>query len=193
VLPLPLLAPFLPKGERAQLAGPLLPRQQGRPVSWQQLLVLGLVPPLVALPTYYYVQRQAERDESRPLVSLDLVAWPDTPVPADTKFARLQAVFQAGYQYVLQEISYSQVRKTDRYVPLTGLDWQPGQPVRFFLDTITNTYFDEANHHSIVLDQATPFSATFSGQLHPSTLPVVVQRAFAQHWVTAVQRASSTG
>jgi sorbitol-specific phosphotransferase system component IIBC len=87
VLPLLLLAPFLPRGERAQLAGPLLPPQPARPVSWKQLLVLGLVPPLVALPAYYYVQRQAERDENRPVASLDLVARPDAPLPADTKFA----------------------------------------------------------------------------------------------------------
>ena len=187
VLPLLLVAPFLPKGARAQLAGPLLPRQPARPLSWPQLLLLGLVPPLVALPTYYYVQRQAERDESRPVVALDLVARPNTPVPADAKFARLQAVFQADYQYVLQETSYSQVRKTDRYVPLTGPDWQPSQPVRFFLDTSTDAYFDEANQRSIVFDQAAPFPATFSGQLHPNALPVVVQRAFAQHRVTAAE------
>jgi len=187
VLPLLLLAPFLPKGERAQLAGPLLPRPPARPISWPQLLLLGLVPPLVALPTYYYLQRQAERDESRPVVALDLVARPDTPVPADTKYARLQAVLQADYQYVLQETSYSQVRKTDRYVPLTGPDWQPGQPVRFFLDTSTDAYFDEANQRSIVFDQATPFSVTFSGQLHPNALPTVVRRAFGQYRVTAAE------
>lgn len=187
VLPLLLLAPLLPKGERAQLAGPLLPRPPARPVSWQLLLVFGLVPPLVALPTYYYVQHQAERDESRPVVLLDLVAHPEASVPADTKFARLQAVFQADYQYVLQETSYSQVRKTDRYVPLTGPDWQPGQPVRFFLDTSTDAYFDEANQRSIVFDQATPFPVTFSGQLHPNALPSVVRRAFAQHRVTTAE------
>jgi hypothetical protein len=186
-LPLLLLAPFLPKGKRGQLAGPLLPQQPARPISWQQLLVFGLVPPLVALPTYYYVQRQAERDENRPVVSLDLVARPDTPMPADTKFARLQAVFQADYQYVLRETNYSQVRKTDRYVPLTGPDWQPGQPVRFFLDTSTDAYFDEANRRSIVFDQATPFPAIFSGQLHPNALPTVVQREFARHRVTAAE------
>ena len=187
VLPLLLLAPFLPKSERAQLAGPLLPRSSARPISWQLLLVFGLVPPLVALPTYYYVQRQAERDERRPVVSFDLVARPNPPVPTDTKFARLQAVFQADYQYVLQETSYGQVRKTDRYVPLTGPDWQPGQPVRFFLDTSTDAYVDEANQRSIVFDQATPFPATFSGQLHSDALPLVVRRAFAQHRVTAAE------
>jgi len=187
VLPLLLLAPFLPKGERAQLGGPLLPRQPARPISWQQLLMLGLAPPLVALPTYYYVQRQAERDESRPVVSLNLMARPAPPVLADTKFAQLQAVFQANYQYVLQETSYGQVRKTDRYVPLTGPDWQPGQPVRFFLDTSTDAYFDEANQRSIVFDQATAFPATFRGQLHPNSLPVVVRRAFAKHRITAAE------
>ena len=187
VLPLLLLAPLLPKGERAQLAGPLLPSSSAKPISWQMLLVFALVPPLVALPTYYYVQRQAERDESRPVVPLDLMAHPNTPVPADTKFARLKAVFQTDYQYVLQGTSYSQVRKTDRYVPLTGPDWLPGQPVRFFLDTSTDAYFDEANRRSIAFDQATPFSVAFSGQLHPNALPVVVQRAFAQHRVTAAE------
>jgi len=187
VLPLLLLAPWLPKGERARLAGPLLPPQAARPIGWQQLLVFGLVPPLLALPTYYYVQRQAERDESRSVVPLNLLAHPEAAVPADTKFARLQAVFQADYQYVLQETSYSQVRKTDRYVPLTGPDWQPGQPVRFFLDTSTDAYFDEASRRSIVFDQATPFAVTFSGQLHPNTLPLVVQRAFAQQRVMAAE------
>ncbi|MGI4865181.1 MAG: hypothetical protein ACRYFZ_14765 [Janthinobacterium lividum] len=53
VLSLLLLAPSLPKVERAQLAGPLLPQQAARPISWKQLLVFGLEPPLVALPTYY--------------------------------------------------------------------------------------------------------------------------------------------
>lgn len=187
LVPLLLVAPFLPKGERAQLAGPLLPPQPARPISWKQLLVIGLVPPLLALPIYYYVQRQAERDESLPVVALDLLARPDTPVPTDTKFARVQAVFQANYQYVLQETSYSQVRKTDRYVPLTGADWQPGQPVRFFLDTSTDAYFDEATQRSVVFDQAAPFPATFSGQLQPNALPVVVQRAFAQQRVTAAE------
>jgi hypothetical protein len=187
VLPLLLLAPFLPKGERAQLAGPLLPQQSAQPISWKQLLVLGLAPPLVALPTYYYVQRQAEHDENRPVVSIDLVARPDTPVVATTKFVRLQAVLQTDYQYVLRETSYSQVRKTDRYIPLTGPSWQPGQPVHFFLDTSTDAYFDEANQRSILFDQATPFPATFSGQLHPNALPLVVQRAFAQHRVTAAE------
>ncbi|RZK54788.1 MAG: hypothetical protein EOO59_11130 [Hymenobacter sp.] len=187
VLPLLLVAPFLPKGERARLAGPLLPQRAARPISWKQLLVFGLVPPLVALPAYYYVQRQAERDESRPVVSLDLVASPAALVPADTKFVRLQAVFQADYQYVLRETSYSQVRKTDRYVPLTGPDWQPGQPVRFFLDTSTDAYFDEANQRTIVFDQTTAFPAVFTGQLHTSALPVVVQREFTRHQVTAAE------
>lgn len=185
--PLLLVAPFLPKGQRAQLAGPLLPPPAAKPISWQQLFVMGLVPPLLALPTYYYVQRQAERDESRPVVPLDLVARPDAPVPADAKYARLQAVFQADYQYLLQETSYSQVRKTDRYVPLTGPDWQPGQPVRFFLDTSTDAYFDEANQRTLSFDEATPFPATFSGQLHPGALPTVVQREFARHRVTAAE------
>jgi hypothetical protein len=96
-------------------------------------------------------------------------------------------VFQSDYQYVLRETSYSQVRKTDRYVPLTGPDWQPGQPVRFFLDTSTDVYFDEANQRSILFDQATPFPATFSGQLHPNALPTVVRRAFAQHRLTVAE------
>lgn len=187
VLPLLLLAPFLPKGERAQLAGPLLPRSSAKPVSWQLLLVLGLVPPLVALPTYYYVEHQAERDENRPVVPLSLLAHPDTPIPADTRFVRLQAVFQADYQYVLQETSYSQVRKTDRYVPLTGPDWRPGQPVRFFLDTSTDAYIDEASQRSIAFDHATPFPVTFSGQLHPNALPLVVRRAFARQRVAAAE------
>jgi hypothetical protein len=96
-------------------------------------------------------------------------------------------VFQSDYQYVLRETSDSQVRKTDRYVPLTGPDWQPGQPGRFFLDTSTDVYFDEANQRSILFDQATPFPATFSGQLHPNALPTVVRRAFAQHRLTVAE------
>lgn len=72
LVPLLLVAPFLPKGERAQLAGPLLPQQAARPITWKQILVFALVPPLIALPTYYYVQGQAERDESRPVVASTL-------------------------------------------------------------------------------------------------------------------------
>lgn len=64
---------------------------------------------------------------------------------------------------MLSETSYSQVRKTDRCVSLTGPDWQPGQPVRFFLDTSTDAYFDEANQRSIVFDQTTAFPAVFMG------------------------------
>lgn len=187
LLPLLLVAPFLPRGQRAQLAGPLLPPQPATPITWPKLLLLAAAPPLLALPTYYYLQGQAERDESRPVVPLDLVAQPNAPVPPATKYARLQAVLQPDYQYVLQETSYSQVRKTDRYLPLTGPDWQPGQPVRFFLDTSTDVYFDEANRRSIAFDNATPFPATFSGQLHAGTLPTVVQREFARHRVVAAE------
>ncbi|MGI4873890.1 MAG: hypothetical protein ACRYFX_22245 [Janthinobacterium lividum] len=187
LLPLLLVAPFLPKGQRAQLAGPLLPPQPAAPITWPKLLLLAAGPPLLALPTYYYVQHQAERDERRPVVPLNLVAQPNAPVLPGTKYARLQAVLQTDYQYVLQETSYSQVRKTDRYLPLTGPDWRPGQPVRFFLDTSTDAYFDEAHQRTIPFDNATPFPATFSGQLHPGTLPTVVQRAFTRHRVTAAE------
>jgi len=187
LLPLVLVATFLPRSQRAQLAGPLLPPQPATPITWPKLLLLAAVPPLLALPTYYYVQGQAERDENLPVVPLDLVVRPNAPVPPGTKYSRLQAVLQTDYQYVLQETSYSQVRKTDRYLPLTGSDWQPGQPVRFFLDTSTDMYFDEANQRSIALDNATPFPATFGGQLHAGTLPTVVQREFARHRVVAAE------
>ena len=53
------------------------------------------------------MQHQAERDESRPVVPLDLVAQPNAPVPPAAKYARLHAVLQPDYQYVLQETSYS--------------------------------------------------------------------------------------
>ena len=188
LLPLLLVAPFLPRGQRAQLAGPLLPPQPAAtPITWPKLLLLAAGPPLLALPIYYYVQHQAERDESRPVVPLDLVAQPNAPVLPGTKYVRLQAVLQPDYQYVLQETSYSQVRKTDRYLPLTGPYWRPGQPVRFFLDTSTDVYFDETNQRSIPFDNAAPFPATFSGQLHPGTLPTVVQREFARHRVTVTE------
>lgn len=187
LLPLLLVAPFLPRGQRAQLAGPLLPPQSATPITWPNLLLLAAIPPLLALPTYYYLQGQAERDESRPVVPLDLVAQPNAPVPPATKYARLHAVLQPDYQYALQETSYSQVRKTDRYLPLTGPNWQPGQPVRFFLDTSTDVYFDEATQRSIAFDEATPLPATFSGHLHAGTMPTVVQRAFAQHRVVTAE------
>lgn len=185
LLPLLLATLLLPKSELAQLTGPPLPRQPAAPITWPKLLAMAAVPPLLALPTYFYMQHQAERDQNRPVVPIDLLARPAAPVPPDTKFVRLQAILQADYQYTLQETSNGQVRKTDRYVPLTGPNWRPGQPVRFFLDTSTDGYYDEASRRTIIFASTPPVSAAFSGELHAGTLPTVVRREFARHQVEA--------
>lgn len=156
------------------------PGSDGRPpaLRWRPLLGMAAVPVLLSLPIYYFVQHRAEADEHRAIVPLDLISQPNAPVPADTKYVRLQAVFQTDYQYVLEQTSYGRVEKTDRYVPLTGPDWQPNQPVRFFLDTSTSAYFDAANQRTLSFDDTTPFPGTFAGELSSGVLPTVARLDF---------------
>ena len=145
------------------------------------LVIIAAVPVLLAVPAYFWLEHQAQVDEHRPVYSLDLVNNPAVPVPADAKFVHLSGVFQAAYQYILTETDNGVVTATNRYAPLTGVDWKPGEPVRFFLDTSTGYYYAPDASQQINLDQTSAFPGVFDGELSPEHLPTVVRQHFEQH------------
>ncbi|UYZ63057.1 hypothetical protein [Hymenobacter weizhouensis] len=184
LLLLPLLL-FVSRFDRRGLAAAAPPAvgPDGRPragASFRTLAWIAAVPALLAVPAYFWLSHQATANAQEPVHQLDFINQPTAPVPARAKFAVLHAVFQAEYQYVLEETRYGKVARTNRYVPLTGPEWRPGQPVRIVYDTSTGVYFDEKNQQTFVYDQTSAFPGTFTGELHVGTLPTVARTAFEQ-------------
>ena len=177
-LPLLLLLRYDPQGVDILTKQPRPPDGRPQGITFGLLARIAVALPLLAVPVYLWLQHQAEIDERRPVYPLNLVDNPNPPVPADAKFVHLNGAFQANYQYILTETTNGRPTKTDRYVPLTGAGWQPGEPVRFFLDTSTSYYYDPANQRSINLDQTAPFLGTFDGELGQGNLPTVVRQEF---------------
>lgn len=184
LLLLPLLY-FVRRYDRAALAAAATPpgRPGGPPntkATFRMLAWMALVPVLLAVPAYFYLKHQSEANAQETVHQLDFINRPDAPVPAGAKFVVLQAVCATEYQYVLQETRYGKVERTNRYIPLTGPNWRPGQPVRMVYDTSTDVYFNDNQQQSVLYDQTTAFPGTFTGELHMGTLPTAARTAFEQ-------------
>ena len=141
------------------------------------LMLMTAVPTLLALPAYFWLKTQADRDSQRPIYQLDFINRPAAPVPAGAKFVIVQGVAQTQFQYILEETRYSKVEKTDRYLPLTGPDWRPGQLVQLLWNTSVDMYYDPATQAPADLDHASAFPGTFRGELS-QRLPTVVRQYF---------------
>lgn len=148
-----------------------------RPATFRALAIMAAVPALLAVLGYFWLKTQAEHNAQQPVHQLNLIEQPAATLPAEAKYAIVQGVAQPEYQYVLQETRYGKVEKTDRYLPLTGPDWRPGQPVQLLWDTSIDAYYDETSHTSADLDHSSAFPGTFSGDLGLA-LPTVVRQEF---------------
>ena len=148
------------------------------PVTLGRLVGWALVPPLLAVPAYFGLQHRAGVEEQRPVYRLSLLDNPALAVPTDARLVHLRGVFQADYQYGLTVTSDDQPARTNRYAPLTGRSWRPGEPIRFFLNTSQGAYYDPATAQTFDFGRTPPFSGTFDGELSQGSLPTVVRQEF---------------
>src|SRR5882672_516223 len=97
--------------------------QQGarsQPISWKTLLIIGVAPTLIALPTYYVLIWMDQKDQQREIYKVDLNRESALP-SGDVKFVQLTGAIQLDYQYRVEEKSNTGSRASaNTYAPLTG-------------------------------------------------------------------------
>jgi hypothetical protein len=169
-------APIVDAKKNGVLANFLL-----RPVSWKSLLILSLAPPLIALPVYYALIRMDQKDQQKEVYKVDLNR--ESALPSrDVKFVHLTGVVQLDYKYRLgRESDAGSSGETKMYAPLTGSDWTPEQPIRFFINTTLSGHFDAQTRRFNSFSERGAMAVTFDGQLTRNGLPTFVENNYLRN------------
>jgi len=152
-----------------------------RRVTWKSLLILSLAPPLIALPVYYALIWMDQKDQQREVYKVDLNRESTLP-SGDVKFVHLTGVVQLDYKYRLgRESSAGSSGRTKMYAPLTGSDWTPEQPIRFFINTTLSGHFDAQTRRFNSFSERGAMAVTFHGQLTRNSLPTFVKNNYLRN------------
>ncbi len=134
-------------------------------------------------------QNEANARESVKPLSLTALETLSAADAAKLKFVEVSATCQtrAAYRWTETDRQNSVREIHHRCLPLTGPDWRPGQPVRFFLNTTVDvSYPPDGSGQPFVprsFDDA-PFVGTFEGELKGATLPAFVYNALQRAGIT---------
>jgi hypothetical protein len=123
------------------------------------------------------MDRIDQRDQQREIYKVDLNR--DSALPStDAKFVQFTGTVQLDHQYLLETKEGSSV-KTEAYIPLTGSDWTPKQPIRFFItrSISTSRYGGPVKVFGNFPEQGAA-ATTFDGKLNWSRLPTFVENDF---------------
>ena len=67
------------------------------------------------------------------------------------------------------------------YAPLTGSDWTPEQPIRFFINTTLSGHFDAQTRRFNSFSERGAMAVTFHGQLTRNSLPTFVKNNYLRN------------
>jgi hypothetical protein len=153
-----------------------------RPVkSWKKLLIISLVPTLLILPIYFVLIWMDYKDQQREVYKVDLNDGSALP-SGDVKFVHLTGVVQLDYKYRLgKELSAGSSGRTKMYAPLTGSDWTPERPIRFFINTTLSDPYAAQTRRASSFSERSPVVATFDGRLTRNGLPTFVENKYRRN------------
>jgi hypothetical protein len=148
------------------------PQQQ---MSWKRFLIISIAPLLISLAVFGLLTAMDLREQQSKIYDVNLNG--DLTLPSnDVKYVQLTGAVQLDYQYRLETKGATR-EKTDTYAPLTGSEWTPKQPIRFFYTDATG-YFDWSAKRSRSFAERGVASAKFDGRLTRNSLPIFVENEY---------------
>ena len=158
--------------------------------QWVWLGVFAVVPFLISLIAYGYLTMQDSTDQKRSIFHMDLARNADLPA-GDVKFIEIAGILQQDSGYRLIE-DHSGMKTGESFAPLTTANWNPSQPVKYFLylksqggDQIAIGHFDKQTGRYDVMPRSGPYNSSFGGKLSRNALPDYVKSALERRGVTA--------
>jgi hypothetical protein len=148
--------------------------------QWIWLGAAALAPLLISVGAYVYLTGQDSADQKRTIFHMDLAKSADLPA-GDVKFIEIAGIFQQDSEYTLTEDN-SGAKSGHRYGPLTDVNWNSAQPVKYVLylgsqgvDQIRIGHYDKQSGRFDTMPSKGPYNSTFGGVLSKNGLPDYVK------------------
>jgi len=163
-------------GGRTRAAAAAPPRPTPKQVPARALALIGLAAIPVAAGSAWLGYQKSQQP-----LTFEAVNAADNRAP-QTTHVDLSAVAQTDMIVDFEETTNAD-KRTQRYLPLTPPDWQPSQPLAYFLRPHMDGYAGPNGY--LTFDPATPaFALTQRGVLFENDLPGIVEAEYQKHGIT---------